>query len=427
MRDGAVEVPVDRRRRGLTRRGRRRDRGSAVGERYAAVRGQDLPPLGYRTFVAAPEAISGSVSADPNTGCIENELLRVTLDPARCGIKFDRRQADRPGVGQRPVALRAGTIFVRAIRRRPGAGFTHDYVTCPPKSGEMITPRQAQLCPRPRNIPTARRPRRDASVEIRSDAIWATALLKAAPRGIIPDATQLRVTLYAGQPWLDLEWSIAEKTPDPWPEGGWLCFPLRADEPQFRLARLGSIVDPAKDLVPGSNHELFCLNGGLTVEGADGSRTGICPIDAQLVSLERPGLWRYTRDFVARKPDVFVHAVQQPLLDELRPVDRGLVVVAGAAVALDRRIDGDVADRQLVGGPRGCLAAVSEAAPGSCRRRRPALPSRTDPRAPAAAGPSSRGPLVTAFGPTRMAKVRCCGFGTRRATAATSPFDCPVA
>ena len=90
-------------------------------------------------------------------------------------------------------------------------------------------------------------------------------MLKANPRGIIPDATQLRVTLYAGQPWLDLEWSITNKTPDPWPEGGWLCFPLRADDPSFRLARLGGIVDPAKDLVRGSNHELFCLNGGLLV------------------------------------------------------------------------------------------------------------------------------------------------------------------
>ena len=147
----------------------------------------------------------------------------------------------------------------------------------------------------------------DATVELRSDAVQATALLKAAPRGIIPDATQLRVTLYAGRPYLDLEWSITDKTPDPWPEGGWLCFPLRADNPTFHLARLGSIVNPAKDLVPGSNHEIFCLNGGLLVTGADGTRTGLCPIDAQLVSLEHPGLWRYSRDFVAHQPDVFVN------------------------------------------------------------------------------------------------------------------------
>ena len=65
-------------------------------------------------------------------------------------------------------------------------------------------------------------------------------------------------------------------------------------------------MDPAKDLVRGSNHELFCLNGGLVVRAARGDATGICPIDAQLVSLEHPGLWRYTRDFVAHKPDVFV-------------------------------------------------------------------------------------------------------------------------
>ena len=73
----------------------------------------------------------------------------------------------------------------------------------------------------------------EATVQIQSNAVSVTAVLKAAPRGIIPDATQLRVTLYAGQPWLDLEWSITNKTPDPWPEGGWLCFPLRANKPSL--------------------------------------------------------------------------------------------------------------------------------------------------------------------------------------------------
>ena len=179
-------------------------------------------------------------------------------------------------------------------------------------------------------------------------------LLKAAPRGIIPDATQLRVTLYAGKPWLDLEWSIAHKTPDPWPEGGWLCFPLRADKPSFRLARLGSIVDPAQDLVPGSNHEIFCLNGGLLVRGADGGRTGICPVDAQLISLEHRGLWRYSRDFVPHKPDVFVNLFNNVYSTNFAQWSEGswssrVRLWAGGAGPIERRL----ADRRLVGSPRG--------------------------------------------------------------------------
>lgn len=209
-------------------------------------------------------------------------------------------------------------------------------------------------------------------------------------------------TLSAGQPWLDLEWSIAEKKPDPWPEGGWLCFPLRADAPQFRLARLGSIVDPAKDLVRSSNHDLFCLNGGLTVEGADGGRTGICPIDAQLVSLERPGLWHYSRDFVPHKPDVFVL-----LFDNLYSTNFAQWIEGSwsSRVRLWLVDPRESTPSSLIGNSWearvACLAAVSDAAPGKLPAQATglAIEKPTSGGVPGAVGLSSRGPLVTAFGP----------------------------
>ena len=164
---------------------------------------------------------------------------------------------------------------------------------------------------------------------------------------------------------MDLEWSITNKTPDPWPEGGWLCFPLRADNPAFRLARLGSIVDPAKDLVPGSNHELFCLNGGLVVKAAGGGAVGICPIDAQLVSLEHPGLWRYTRDFVAHQPDVFIL-----MFDNVYSTNFGQWIEGSwsSRVRLWAVEDTESCDESLIVGSwearLSCLAAVSEAPAG---------------------------------------------------------------
>ena len=247
----------------------------------------------------------------------------MTLDPARCGIKsiIDKRTGRELVNAQSPYAL--GQYLYERFDADQGLRHAHDYVTHRPNQdpGEIG-------CQSKPNLPSAKEhPYRAAtatatSVEVFHGGGWTSALLKSVPHDIIPDATQLRVTLYAGEPWLDLEWSIANKKPDPWPEGGWLCFPLRADNPTFRLARLGSIVDPAKDLVRSSNHDLFCLNGGLTVEGADGGRTGICPIDAQLVSLERPGLWRYSRDFVAPQARRVCRPVQQPVLDELRSGSR---------------------------------------------------------------------------------------------------------
>ncbi|MCY2988686.1 MAG: hypothetical protein NTY19_12570 [Planctomycetota bacterium] len=364
---------------------------------------KNLPPLGYRTFVPSQQTPQGHVAPRANAQYLENELLRVTLDPARCGI---RSIVDK-STGRELVNLQSryalGQYLYERFDADQNASFTRAYVLSP-TSGEMISHGKPGL-PSAKEYPYSAATASAATVEIRSDAVEATALLKAAPRGIIPDATQLRVTLYAGRPCLDLEWSITGKTPDPWPEGGWLCFPLRADNPTFHLARLGSIVNPAKDLVPGSNHEIFCLNGGLLINAADGTRTGLCPIDAQLVSLEHPGLWRYSRDFVAHTPDVFVNLFNNVYSTNFAQWIEGswssrvrLWLVAAA----------ESTEASLVGGSwearAGCLAVVSDDAPGKLppisvglaitKKAGDAAPHGE----PAAAGPVRRGLLVTAFG-----------------------------
>jgi hypothetical protein len=114
-------------------------------------------------------------------------------------------------------------------------------------------------------------------------------------------------TLYKDQPYLDIEWSITDKTPNPIPEGGWLCLPFAIEHPHFKLGRLGSIIDPAKDIVPGGNRKLLCLNSGMTITGPDGNGVGICPLDSPLVSLGEPGLWKYSDDYVPTKANVYIN------------------------------------------------------------------------------------------------------------------------
>jgi hypothetical protein len=407
-RDGAVEVPwsgaatalVD-----LASQETIAAEGGPGGLRFVA---RNLPPLGYRTYIPAQGTTPRTVSADDAAQCIENDFLRVTLDPARCGIKsiVDKKTGRELVNAQSPYAL--GQYMYERFDRDQGLRHAHDYVTYRPRQepGEIDAQSKPGL-PSAKEHPYRAATAANATVEISSGATSASAVLKAAPRGIIVDATQLRVTLHAGEPWLDLEWSIAEKKPDPWPEGGWLCFPLRADAPKFRLARLGSIVDPAKDLVRSSNHDLFCLNGGLTVEGADGGRTGICPIDAQLVSLERPGLWHYSRDFVPSKPDVFVL-----LFDNLYSTNFAQWIEGSwsSRVRLWLVDPREPTPSSLIGNSWetrvACLAAVSDAAPGKLPAQATglAIEKLKSGEAPVAAGRSSRGPLVTAFGPNPYGK-----------------------
>jgi len=403
VRDGQVEVPWTGTTTSLTDVASRQSVAAEQGNHSLRFVARNLPPLGYRTFVPAQATTRGNVSADAAAPSIENELLRVTLDPARCGVKsiVDKRTGRELVNVQSPYAL--GQYLYERFDADQGLRHGHDYVTHRPDQAQGEVDAQSKPgLPSAKEHPYCAATASDATVEIDSDAVVASAVLNAAPHGTIPDATQLRVTLYAGEPWLDLEWSIRHKTPDPWPEGGWLCFPLRADNPTFRLARLGSIVDPAKDLVRSSNHDIFCLNGGLTVEGADGGRTGICPIDAQLVSLQRPGLWHYSRDFVAHKPDVFVMLFNNVYSTNFAQW------IDGSWLSRVRLwvIEGESTASSLIGNSWearvACLAAVSDAPPGKLPPQATGLAveklASLRARVRATADLSCRGPLVTAFG-----------------------------
>jgi alpha-mannosidase len=325
---------------------------------------RNLPPLGYRTFAMAATPEDRQPAAKGGGTLLENEFFRVTLDSARGGLSsVICKKTGREWVNtQSPYAL--GQYLYERFDADQAASFTRSYVTSP-TSGENISHGKPKLPPASQQ-PYCRALAANATVEIQTNAVALTAVLTCPPHGIIPDTTQLRVTLYRGQPWLDLAWSINGKTPDPWPEAGWLCFPLRALNPSFRLARLGSIVDPAKDLIRGSNHEIFCLNGGLLVQAAGAGGFGICPVDAQLASLGRPGLWRYTREFSAREPDVFVL-----LFDNVYSTNFAQWIEGGwsSRIRLWAMDEGETSNESLVGNSWearvDCLAAVAEGAAGN--------------------------------------------------------------
>ncbi|MES2775075.1 MAG: hypothetical protein V4722_12880 [Bacteroidota bacterium] len=107
-------------------------------------------------------------------------------------------------------------------------------------------------------------------------------------------------------PYVDVAWTVDTKTADKQPEGGWLCFPFDIQKPVFTLGRLGAPIDPVVDIVPGTNRHLYAVTTGVAITG-NGTGIGLCPIDAPLVSLDQPGLWRWTMDFVPKRPSVFVN------------------------------------------------------------------------------------------------------------------------
>ncbi len=161
-------------------------------------------------------------------------------------------------------------------------------------------------CPAPTSRPMPRsRPRDGSSPGPRFTGRLAR-LVAGDPRGLAEDIT-LYFTFPRHEAFVDVRWRVIEKTPNPIPEGGWLCFPFAVDTPQFTLGRLGAPIDPAKDIIPGTNRYLCAVSTGVAITGADKTGVALCPLDSPLVSLDRPGLWKWSLDFVPQRPTVFVN------------------------------------------------------------------------------------------------------------------------
>jgi hypothetical protein len=108
-------------------------------------------------------------------------------------------------------------------------------------------------------------------------------------------------------PYVEVKWEVTDKIADKHPEGGWLCFPFAVEKPTFTVGRLGGPINPVTDIVPGTNRYLMAVTSGIAISSPDGTGAAVCPLDSPLISLDRPGLWWWTMDFVPEKPSVFVN------------------------------------------------------------------------------------------------------------------------
>lgn len=107
--------------------------------------------------------------------------------------------------------------------------------------------------------------------------------------------------------YVDIEWFVDSKTPEKHPEAGWLCFPFAVKDPDFAVGRLGGMIDPAKDIITGTNRHLMAVTSGIAVTGTNGVGAGLSAVDSPLISLGEPGIWKYSLEDVRRKPAVFVN------------------------------------------------------------------------------------------------------------------------
>jgi len=113
-----------------------------------------------------------------------------------------------------------------------------------------------------------------------------------------------RVIMHDDAPYVDLELAI-DKPADNRPEAGWICLPFKVNDPQFRVGRNGFIMDPAKDIIPGANRYMYAVGTGVATFDKQGRGVGVCAPDTPLVSLGKPGCWKFDRTYVPKEPSVY--------------------------------------------------------------------------------------------------------------------------
>ena len=190
----------------------------------------------------------------------------------------------------------------------------------------------------------------------------------------------------------------------------------REHQPRFRSGRLGSIVDPVRDLVPGSNHNLYGLNTGLAVVDRKWRRTGHLRAGQSAGQFGPAGCWKYDPVFVPQRSHVYVNLFNNQWTTNFRFWNEGTWTSRVRLWPLEEGERGPVDDRRRPWRPG-----------IRCRRPRPATRPVTLPAAQEGVSVSRKGVLVTALGrECRMATAPCCGCGNSPDKADHVRCDCPV-
>ncbi len=266
----------------------------------------DIPPMGYRTFVASQDnPVSPELIMDEKAGIIESPFFRATFDASRGRIisLTDKRS------GKELVDQEAPQGFGQYLYERFGYQNLADWLAkslYPQYTGHRVCFVAYDM---PKDSLYRSALPENMTISFNKSAIDVSAVMTGTiPGPGQPQKISIRLTLPAGQPVADLDISW-QKQPDGWPEAGWICLPFKIDNPKFRLGRLGADMDPVKDFrIDNSNYHLSWINTGVAVYNGDsGSGVGLCSEDSPVVSLGMPGEYQFDKRYEPSKPWVYVN------------------------------------------------------------------------------------------------------------------------
>lgn len=264
---------------------------------------KDVPALGYSTYIPVEEqkpAPNHFLISDEKNATIANQFFSIQFDKNSGAIhSFIDKKSGKEAVSTNPD-WNFGQYVHEQFSKEKTDSYAKDYI----KGGFSWAYAELGRI----NLsdePYKKLSGENAKIMFRKDSISVSAVINYGAEKPLNQKYTMIVTLYDNQPFAEIIWSINGKPANPWPEAGWISFPFNIKNPQFRLGRIGAVVNPATDFIKGSNHDYCFLNSGMAIIDSGNQGFGIMSPDVPGVSLDRPGLWRYTPDFIPKKGNVF--------------------------------------------------------------------------------------------------------------------------
>ncbi|WP_140939131.1 glycoside hydrolase family 38 N-terminal domain-containing protein [Sphingobacterium lumbrici] len=262
-----------------------------------------IPAMGYMTFVATDEEAvvpASNLSFDAEKVTMENEFFKITFDEQSGTIKSLIDKKSNKEMVNSNADFKFGQYVYERFAKTQTDKYAKDYI----KAGWHWAYAELGRINLD-DTPYRKASGKNAVIEFSKDDLSVTAMMTFKGDADLNHNYSMFFTLYENKPAVEVIWSINGKPAEAWPEGGWISFPFNIEKAQFKLGRLGAVVDPAKDFVKGSNLDYGFVTTGVGVLDKSNQGFGVTSPDVPGVSLDRPGLWKYSTDFVPQKGNVF--------------------------------------------------------------------------------------------------------------------------
>ncbi|WP_276504717.1 glycoside hydrolase family 38 C-terminal domain-containing protein [Terrimonas pollutisoli] len=254
----------------------------------------EIPAGGYKTFVVVdnPGEIASTLSANVQNNVLENKYFKLTINPSTGTLQsvFDKQNNRELVDAKSKYAF--GEYVYEQLGREQVQTYNNTYIK--PSAVDWAGQEFIRLPKQLSNQNTIRYNGRCSKIEWlnNSSLIRATAMCQLNDSS----AQQYLVsyTLYENQPYIEITVGLDGKKPVANPEAGWMAFPFALDKPEYRLLRIGGIVDPQKDLVNKTNHDFYFLNTAMAMYDQTGGIGLNCP-HTPGVSIDQPGIGVYNK------------------------------------------------------------------------------------------------------------------------------------